>query len=401
MFAWDIESLIGRLQDSHSQVRSPDGVVPGRAVGELPFLLTALDGQVVAVADCACGLLMPDFPSLRSINGLPVDSLIALAGVRFRGHSPQRHLSRALEAIGRIHEVLARAGKPADSVLVVTLAGARGDTILSLRTARRRPAPPAQTSVTAEGLGPMAVLRIPRMFSVDDPRQEIGVQFVRAALESRTFRESRAVIIDVRGNRGGTRDILELVVPFFVGSPLVYNIADLRGDTTGARERGLLDPDERTLDPAARGALRAAIDSFRPRTSGVALPDRRHLRGAVILPSAATMSLAGKLTVVLMDEGSYSATDVFLGAMRHAPNVTLMGTPSAGGSGRARTYVLPHSRVAVTVSTMASYQPDGTPFDGVGIVPDIVVPRTMQALVSGHDNQFAEAVRHLYARLTR
>lgn len=39
--------------------------------------------------------------------------------------------------------------------------------------------------------------------------------------------------------------------------------------------------------------------------------------------------------VTLMNADCFSATDVFLGALEVLPNVTLVGTCSAGGSGRA------------------------------------------------------------------
>jgi C-terminal processing protease CtpA/Prc len=102
---------------------------------------------------------------------------------------------------------------------------------------------------------------------------------------------------------------------------------------------------------------------------------------------------------VLLDAGSFSATDIFLGAMSLAPNVTLMGTPSAGGSGRSRAFVLPRSRLTVVLSTMASFRPDGRFYDGVGIAPDIVVAQTVEALANGEDRQLAEAMRYLTERM--
>jgi C-terminal processing protease CtpA/Prc len=76
--------------------------------------------------------------------------------------------------------------------------------------------------------------------------------------------------------------------------------------------------------------------------------------------------------VVLIDSDCFSATDVVAGALRGLPRVTLLGRATAGGSGRAQTHRLP-SGLRVRLSTMASFQPDGTPYDGVGIAPDIAV----------------------------
>lgn len=81
--------------------------------------------------------------------------------------------------------------------------------------------------------------------------------------------------------------------------------------------------------------------------------------------------MSDRPVVVLMDEGSFRATDIFLGAMSLAPSVTLMGVPSGGGSGRSRAFELPNSRLRAVVSTMASFRPDGQLYDGIGVAPDI------------------------------
>jgi C-terminal processing protease CtpA/Prc len=110
--------------------------------------------------------------------------------------------------------------------------------------------------------------------------------------------------------------------------------------------------------------------------------------------------MSDRPVVVLMDEGSFSATDIFLGAMSLAPNVTLMGVPSGGGSGRSRGFDLPNSRLRVILSTMASFRPDGHLYDGVGIAPDVMAPRTLDGVANGRDTQMAEALRFLRQRIS-
>ncbi len=102
-----------------------------------------------------------------------------------------------------------------------------------------------------------------------------------------------------------------------------------------------------------------------------------------------------------MDEGSFSATDLFLGAISLAPNVRLMGVPSAGGSGRSRDFVLPGSGLTVVISTMASFRPDGRLYDGFGIEPDVAAPRTVEGLATGQDTQLMQALAFLRERIRR
>ena len=74
-----------------------------------------------------------------------------------------------------------------------------------------------------------------------------------------------------------------------------------------------------------------------------------------------------------MDNGCFSATDIFLAAMKTRPTVELIGTPSGGGSGRARRHRLTQSGIELRLSSMVSYQPDGRLFEGHGVSPDTVI----------------------------
>jgi hypothetical protein len=406
-FWYAVQTLIGRLQDAHSSVRLPAGS-DAAPRGELPFLLTSVGDTVIAVGPCGCSLLLPEYPVVVAINRVPIDSLMRIAGARFSRHSRQRFRLRALHALTQIEDVLIRARAARHSPLTVRLAGPRGDTTIQVATTTRRDSPVPVTpvwprpltgpgsSVTAGVRGPIAILRIPHMVDrTDTLGGELGYRMVLAAMESESFRASRALIIDVRGNDGGTRHILEYLVPHFIHSPLVYNVAVVRGDTSGVGDRGLLSPDDRSQPEAVRHALREALGTFTSAwdyPAGDFLPQRF---GAVLLPVDPSRNLSDRPVVVLMDEGSFSATDIFLGAMSLAPNVTLMGLPSGGGSGRSREFVLPQSRLTVVLSTMASFRPEGRMYDGVGITPDVMSPRTIDGIAHGRDEQLAAALSYL------
>ena len=98
--------------------------------------------------------------------------------------------------------------------------------------------------------------------------------------------------------------------------------------------------------------------------------------------------------MVLQDGGCFSATDVFLGALKGWPRVTLMGEASGGGSGRARRYRLAHSGIEVRLSSMASFRPDGRLYDGAGIAPDVRVEATVADLLGRSDTVLDAAIAH-------
>ncbi|GIK15815.1 MAG: hypothetical protein BroJett003_07790 [Planctomycetota bacterium] len=90
-----------------------------------------------------------------------------------------------------------------------------------------------------------------------------------------------------------------------------------------------------------------------------------------------------------------SATDVFLSAFKGRPGVTLIGTPSGGGSGRKRGYTLAHSGIEVRLSSMASFRADGWLYDGSGIEPDVLAPATPDDLIGRTDSVLDLAVSRL------
>ena len=99
--------------------------------------------------------------------------------------------------------------------------------------------------------------------------------------------------------------------------------------------------------------------------------------------------------VILMDGGCFSATDIFLGAFKGWPGVTLVGTPSGGGSGRVRRVTLAASGLEITLSTMASFQANGKLYDGNGIHPDVVVEPDMGDWYGKGDKQLQAALKLL------
>ena len=90
---------------------------------------------------------------------------------------------------------------------------------------------------------------------------------------------------------------------------------------------------------------------------------------------------------ILINERTFSAASVFAGALKGAPNITLVGVRSDGSSGLSKKYRLPHSQIEVKLSTMLSFQRDGHLFDGNGTGPDLVVERSLDQIMGKEDFQ--------------
>jgi C-terminal processing protease CtpA/Prc len=219
-------------------------------------------------------------------------------------------------------------------------------------------------------------------------------------------RGTKGLVIDVRGNGGGSRDALLVLFPFFMtpaDPPRVANVAayQLReGDLPDAPEGYLTD---RFLHPAAspvwsdadRAAIRAFAAGFKPEWA----PPAGAFSGwhyLLLKPRAgAGYYHYDRPVVVLADAGCFSATDIFLGAFKGWRGVTLVGTASGGGSGRAQPLVLHHSGLELQLSSIASYRPDGKLYDGRGVEPDVEVKPVPTDLIGRTDSVLDAALKRL------
>lgn len=94
-----------------------------------------------------------------------------------------------------------------------------------------------------------------------------------------------------------------------------------------------------------------------------------------------------------MDERCFSATDIFLGAFKGWPNVTLVGVASSGGSACSKGFNLPNSDVRIKCASMASFQPNGRLYDTNGVQPDVLIERPPEFFTSnGEDVDLQKAL---------
>lgn len=147
-----------------------------------------------------------------------------------------------------------------------------------------------------------------------------------------------ALIIDVRPNSGGAEPLAGAFAGCFIDKPVVY-------------------------------AKHAYPDTASP--TGWRAPQERILR-----PSSAGLKYNGKVAV-LMGQENMSSCDAFLLMMKQIPGCKLIGDRSYGSSGNPKEHNLGNG-VSVWLPSWKAMRPDGTCFEGEGIMPDIRV-RTVRA----------------------
>jgi C-terminal processing protease CtpA/Prc len=91
---------------------------------------------------------------------------------------------------------------------------------------------------------------------------------------------------------------------------------------------------------------------------------------------------------------TYSAAENFVLVMQQMPQVTTMGTTTAGSTGQPLIFRLPHGIVA-GITTKRDMTPEGEDFVGVGLAPDVEVVDSAESIAQGRDLQLERAVEHL------
>ena len=374
-FAIQVMKLLALFGDGHT--RLDESVTRTLPSGYLPFLVGDAGGRAVAFRADRESLVAPEFPYLRSLDGIPVDVWLERAAAIKADGSPQfvrRSAMRTLRYIGYLRRELLVPELPTLSVVLEDESG-EGTRELELDLSAGKlnygDWPRADSEILDGNVG---YLRIARMDDEPEFRAELHSAMAR-------FRETAGLVIDVRGNGGGTRDATIELLPYFLDereSPLVVNAAFYRlapGDDperTGGylSNRHLFPPDYAGWSDDVQRVAASFVKGFEPEWqpgSGFAGPH------VFVIESERRPYYYGRPVVVLMNPDCFSATDIFLGAFAEAKSVTLLGTPSGGGSGRSRSAQLANSGLRLRLSSMASFRPDGRLYDGRGVEPDVLV----------------------------
>jgi carboxyl-terminal processing protease len=176
--------------------------------------------------------------------------------------------------------------------------------------------------------------------SVDGTRmvdQELGVAYLRlTSFQKTTSRDLDAALWQL--HRQGMRSL----------------ILDLRGNPGG-----LLSA---SVEVADKFLANGAIVSTRGRSTGEDFDYRAHTSGTWRMP-----------LVVLIDQDSASASEIFAGAIRDHRRGLLVGQRSYGKGSVQGIFPLQSSQAGVRLTTAKFYSPSGQPISRQGISPDLAV----------------------------
>ncbi|MBL7214633.1 MAG: hypothetical protein ISS71_03030 [Phycisphaerae bacterium] len=375
-FAWKTHKVLALFGDGHSRVKDPQ--MDCFCDQYLPFLIGEYQGRYFAFKEDRSGFIDSVCPYLTEIQGVSVEQWLQTARKFVSAGSEQfvnAHSVRQLRYYGVLSRELEL--EPTQSLEIQLESENRNQhKPLTMELVQERPEygswPKTESGILDGNIG---YLRLVPFMDFRDEFQDMLVQTMNG------FKDTRGLIIDIRGNGGGARTPLTTLFPFFMkpdDEPHIVNIAAYRkgiGTKEGNERfklRFLCPVDSPHWTNAEKLVIKSHAEMFQPEW---APPEGQFSlwHYFVISPIAddERYYYYDKPVVILMESWNFSACDIFLGAFKGWRNVTLLGTPSGGGSGSAIGYRLRHSDIRVKLSSMVSFRPNGMLYDGNGIQPDI------------------------------
>jgi C-terminal processing protease CtpA/Prc len=186
--------------------------------------------------------------------------------------------------------------------------------------------------------------------------------------------QAQGIIVDVRLNGGGNSAYGEQIGSYFTERPVTAMTWTSPKHVAAYK---------------AWGSRRDDTGEFRAYGDG-----RATLKPQVILVDPAPGQALSVPTVLLQSAYTYSAAENFVLLMQQMPQVTTMGTTTAGSTGQPLVFRLPHG-IYAGITTKRDMTPQGEDFVGVGLAPHIEALDSPESIAGGRDVPLERAVEYL------
>jgi hypothetical protein len=214
----------------------------------------------------------------------------------------------------------------------------------------------------ARGAAPgTVVLHLP---SFDDP---VRMDSLFDA-EADRIRGAEHLLIDVRGNGGGSDYNFRALVPLLYTDPIRIVSNEVLATRANIAANAALAADT-TIPAGIREQLSRQVEEMKAAEGGwYPFPDRTHELAEVLERPARV--------AVLVDGRCASSCEQFLLMARQSRKVTIYGQPTAGilDFGNVRSATMPGGTLRLFYATTRSRRLPHAPVDGIGVLPDVLVP---------------------------
>lgn len=420
-FGLFLAETIGQIGDRHSSVRDYEI----RDSLFLPFAY-APDGNKVLVLnrnnDKKLELLNPKFPYLKKVDGIPIENFLQKILPEDVTAPKQVYFTKSVRKLRDIQKIYSVLNKPLPTEIKLTLSdySFKNDTVLVVSPVDRKKrsgywddefekqyALLKDEDYNKEEIAnplfrikdQIGYIQIPSMVSKEDaPLLFDKINSFMKSIQN----DNKALIIDVRSNGGGTRDITYELAKYFVHPDSIYvvNATKQRAPIPLPKEykeslhsRNLFSFSE--LDKQEQKSVTKFLKTFKPMYELDNKKYSEYYFGLLNGKKVAKQSFYyNKPVYILANEKSFSAASVFVAVFKDIPNVKIVGVTTDGSSGNSERFELPNSQIRIKISTMVSFQKDGKILDGFGTEPDIIIERDLNQILWKSDTQL-EKLRSL------
>jgi len=183
-----------------------------------------------------------------------------------------------------------------------------------------------------------------------------------------TIRAHRCLIIDLRGNTGGSDATYIHLLPYLYTGPIEVIGVDIFATAANTKRWEAMASMVPDSEPELAQQVAAIVSQMKARPAQfVHLPDER-IELPLVMPAPARVG-------IVVDRQCASAVEQFLLAARQSGKVRLFGQPTRGVLDYSNPveFCLPSGTRALGIPTSRSRRLPDRPVDGTGILPDVVL----------------------------
>lgn len=414
-FGLFLSNTIGKIGDRHSYVKDYD--LPETLY--FPFSFAPYKGRVLVLdydkSNRKYGFHNSQFPYLKSINNIPLEEILQKTRPTDQLAPKKSYLLNAVRDLRDIETVFSILKMELPNPLPITLENEKGI---------EKKAKITLVSDDDKGylwdeqfhkknfyfyydekkLNDKKILE--QFFSIENNIGYVQIYTMLDKEESPVFfellndfinkaKDTKALVIDVRDNGGGSRDLINELAGYFVDPNSVYvvNATKQRGTFPLSEDlkqrlhnRYLYSRDE--LDIKEQKAVDEFMSSFKPMYE---LDNSKFSEYHYYIFNGQKITKGkyhyDKPIYILTNERSFSATSVLVSTLKGLPNIKIVGVNTDGSSGNSERFELPNSELRGKISTMVSFQKNGKILDGIGTEPDIIIERNLDQIFMKEDYQ--------------
>lgn len=193
----------------------------------------------------------------------------------------------------------------------------------------------------------------------------------------KNIEQCKAMIIDIRGNGGGTDDVYQPLLPYVLTNPL--RIMSVEFFATATLVNGLRDYAIQNIKKDTANEIRRIDEDLKEYRENlgkfVLYGDNK-----VIIDSIKINKKGPSQVIILSDSNVASAGENFLFSCRQSKKVKIMGVPSMGALdyGSIREFKFGCDNYELYLSTYRSTRLPGYPIDNIGIQPDVYLDESIK-----------------------